>query len=72
MNKVRSLKNLGWKHLVFSEDQLKDLNLTSIIANIQKFHLPYVEAQQAIIDYADYKLAEEIEIQKQIQEMKEW
>lgn len=53
-NKMRSLKNIGWKHLVFTEDQLKGLELYSIIGNVQNSYKPYVESQKAIIDYQDY------------------
>lgn len=55
MNKVRSLKNIGWKHLAFSEDEMKQLNLANFIQNIQVANEPYVEEQKAVIEYADYK-----------------
>jgi hypothetical protein len=61
MNKVRSLKNMGWKHLAFSEDQLKEIPLLDFIKNIQDSYLPYVEEQKAVIDYAEYQRAEEVE-----------
>ena len=55
MNKVRSLKNIGWKHLAYSEDEMKQLNLANFIQNIQIADEPYIEKQKEIIDYADYK-----------------
>jgi len=35
MNKVKSLKNLGWKHLAFDEGELKATPIGNIISNIQ-------------------------------------
>jgi len=55
MNKQVSLRNIGWKHLAFSEDQLRNEELGQIVANIQACFTPYVEEQQAIIDYEDYQ-----------------
>lgn len=72
MNKVRSLKNIGWKHLVFSEEQLRDKSLADVVSNIQTCFEPYIEEQQAIIDYEDYQVAETIELHKKFEEMKEW
>lgn len=66
MNKVRSLRNIGWKHLTFSEEQLKERTLAEVIANIQNCYTPYIEEQQAIIDYEDYLLGQQIEHQKRI------
>lgn len=48
---MRSLKNIGWKHVVFTEDQLKKIQLVDIIGNVQTSYKPYVESQKAIIDY---------------------
>lgn len=72
MNKVRSLKNIGWKHLAFTEAQLHSQSLVSNITNIQECFLPYIEEQQAIIDYEDYQLGDKIAAHKQIEEMKNW
>lgn len=72
MNKVRSLKNIGWKHLAFTEDQLKGITLIQGIENIQKCYEGYEEEQKAIIDYEDYKVGEEIAFQKMLEEMRSW
>lgn len=71
-NKVLSLRNLGWKHLAYTEDQLRDESLTQIIANIQTCYEPYVEEQKAITEYEDYKTSKKIGLEKQIQELREW
>ena len=42
-NKLRSLKNIGWRHVVFTEDQLKTLKLVDIIGNVQSSYKPYIE-----------------------------
>lgn len=60
MNKVKSLKNLGWKHLAFDEGELKATPIGNIISNIQQSFLPYVEEQKTVIDYQDFQRAEEI------------
>ena len=60
MNKVRSLTNIGWKHLAFSQEQLRDKCLADMVGNIQVAYKPYVEEQQAIIDYDDYKISQEL------------
>lgn len=72
MNKVRSLSNLGWKHLAFTEEQLSDLPLSQVIQNIQECYLPYVESQQEVIDYQDYKRSEEILMGQQVEELRNW
>ena len=58
MNKVRSLRNIGWKHLAFDEGEVRALPLVDFIKNVQDSFLPYVEEQQKVIEYADYKRAE--------------
>jgi hypothetical protein len=60
MNKVRSLQNMGWKHLVFTEDQLKQHTIGSIIKNIQKCYVPYVEEQKTVLEYWKSKEEEEL------------
>lgn len=72
MNKVRSLRNMGWKHLAFSEEQLRDEDLGQIVANIQGCFKDYVEEQRAIMDYEDYQRGRQIAIHKHIQEMRNW
>jgi hypothetical protein len=71
-NKVRSLKNLGWKHLTISEAELGQHSLAAGIRSIQTAYQPHVEEQQAIIDYEDYQTAQKIQKHKVIEEMKEW
>jgi hypothetical protein len=66
-NKMRSLKNIGWKHIVFTEGQLKELDLFNIVANVQTSYLTYVESQKAIIDYQDYQRAQQLERHRQIE-----
>jgi hypothetical protein len=58
MNKVRSLRNIGWKHLAFDEGEVKESPLVAFIRNVQDCYLPYVEEQQKIIEYAEYQRAE--------------
>jgi hypothetical protein len=72
MNKVHSLKNMGWKHLAFTEEQLKDGPLGQMVANIQSCFKDYIEEQQAIIDYEDYRKGRQIAVHKHIQEMRQW
>lgn len=60
MNKVRSLRNIGWKHLAFDETEVRQLPLTHFIKNVQDSYLPYVEEQQKIIEYAEYQRAEQV------------
>lgn len=69
MNKVRSLKNIGWKHLAFDEDEIKGIPLFHFIKNVQDCYLPYVEEQKAIIDYADFQKGEEVEKNKLYRDM---
>lgn len=72
LNKVRSLKNIGWKHLAYDEQELRSTPAGNIISNIQESFLPYVEEQKAIIDYQDYQRAEEIETVKMLRAIDNW
>ena len=60
MNKVRSLQNIGWKHLSYDYEQLGNLPIMDQIRNIQVAYEGYEEEQQAIIDYADYQQMQNI------------
>lgn len=72
MNKVRSLRNIGWKHLAFDEGEVRALPLVDFIKNVQDSYLPYVEEQQKVIEYADYKRAEQVEDIKLLRQMSEF
>lgn len=72
MNKVRSLRNIGWKHLAFDEGELREISLVDFIKNVQDSYLPYVEEQKKIIEYAEYQRAEEVENIKLIRTMSEF
>lgn len=69
MNKVRSLRNIGWKHLAFDEAQVKEIPLLAFIKSVQDSYLPYVEEQKKVIEYAEYQRAEELQQQKNLRAM---
>ena len=45
MNKVRSLQNIGWKHLAFDEEEMRTHRVVDIIRNVQEVEEGYVEDQ---------------------------
>lgn len=61
MNKVRSLQNIGWKHLGFGWEEASKSSLLDVIKNVQDMHEGFEEEQQAVIDYADYQQMKYIE-----------
>lgn len=69
LNKQRSLRNIGWKHLAFDEAEVKEISLVEFIKSVQDSYLPYVEEQQKVIEYADYQRAEEVENIKMVRDM---
>ncbi len=72
MNKVRSLRNIGWKHLAFDEEEVRAIPLPAFIKNVQDSYLPYVEEQQKVIEYAEYQRAEKVEEIKMVHTLSEF
>ena len=71
-NKVRSLRNIGWKHLAFDEEEVRAIPLPAFIKNVQDSYLPYVEEQQKVIEYAEYQRAEKVEEIKMVHTLSEF